>query len=88
MRPAVGGRRGPSGAGEALPCPGQRWAHSQRAVVEVAEEGRVGEGRLHAQEREPVGDLARPLHGAQLVESRVHVSPKDAGEAGLPEEPS
>lgn len=83
-RPAVGGRRGR----EVLPSRGQRLAHSQRAVVEVAEEGRVGEGGLHAQEREPVGDSARPLHGAELVERRVHVSPKDAGEAGLPEEPS
>lgn len=79
MQPAVGG-------GEALPSPRQRLAHSQCAVVEVAEEGRVGEGRLHAQEREPGRDSARLPHGAELVERRVHVSPKDAGEAGLPEE--
>lgn len=55
-------------------------------MVEVTEEGRVGKGGLHTQEREPARDPVRPRTGAELIEKRINVPSKDAGETGLPEE--
>lgn len=56
-------------------------------MVEVAQEGRVGQRRLHTQQREPARGPRRPLRGAQLVKRGVDVASKHSGETGLSEQP-
>jgi len=56
------------------------------AVVEVAQEGRVGRRGLHTQERGPARGPGGLPHGAQVVKLRTDVASKNAGETGLSEQ--